>query len=306
MPEYRVESYVRLCRELSIPILSPEIVAGGVFTPRRVDPPRGRRHEPHRRGPRRHHRGAQDGDRLRGLRPPLRDAHGGLGQPSGLRGDHGGHLANTTRRACSRRASTTTRPTPTSRTPATRSTPTAMSTMPKGPAWATRSSGTTSTTTSSSPELTRRTRRDRRTMSSIRRTVQMIDLLARQGPAGRSRRGAAAQAAARLGAPHAARPRRRRRSSSAPPTASGSSRYRLLEITGLHLERIQLPRAGAAVRRADRRGDARDGQRHVAQRRARHLHRQGARQRGHAARHARSARAARSIAAAPARRCWPT
>ena len=32
MPEYRVESYVRLCRELSIPVLSPEITAGGVFT----------------------------------------------------------------------------------------------------------------------------------------------------------------------------------------------------------------------------------------------------------------------------------
>ena len=32
MPEYRVESYVRLARELSIPILSPEIVAGGVFS----------------------------------------------------------------------------------------------------------------------------------------------------------------------------------------------------------------------------------------------------------------------------------
>jgi L-alanine-DL-glutamate epimerase-like enolase superfamily enzyme len=32
MPEYRVESYVRLCRELTIPILSPEISAGGVFT----------------------------------------------------------------------------------------------------------------------------------------------------------------------------------------------------------------------------------------------------------------------------------
>jgi L-alanine-DL-glutamate epimerase-like enolase superfamily enzyme len=32
MPEYRVESYVRLCRELSIPICSPEIAAGGVFT----------------------------------------------------------------------------------------------------------------------------------------------------------------------------------------------------------------------------------------------------------------------------------
>jgi len=32
MPEYRVESYVRLCRELSIPVLAPEIAAGGVFT----------------------------------------------------------------------------------------------------------------------------------------------------------------------------------------------------------------------------------------------------------------------------------
>jgi L-alanine-DL-glutamate epimerase-like enolase superfamily enzyme len=32
MPEYRPETYVRLCRELSIPILSPEIAAGGVFT----------------------------------------------------------------------------------------------------------------------------------------------------------------------------------------------------------------------------------------------------------------------------------
>ena len=32
MPAYRVESYVRLSRELSIPILSPEIVAGGVFS----------------------------------------------------------------------------------------------------------------------------------------------------------------------------------------------------------------------------------------------------------------------------------
>jgi L-alanine-DL-glutamate epimerase-like enolase superfamily enzyme len=32
MPEYRVESYVRLARELRIPILSPEIAAGHVFT----------------------------------------------------------------------------------------------------------------------------------------------------------------------------------------------------------------------------------------------------------------------------------
>jgi L-alanine-DL-glutamate epimerase-like enolase superfamily enzyme len=32
MPEYRVESYVRLSRELDIPILSPEITEGNVFT----------------------------------------------------------------------------------------------------------------------------------------------------------------------------------------------------------------------------------------------------------------------------------
>lgn len=32
MPEYRVESYVKLARELSIPILSPEIAAGSFFT----------------------------------------------------------------------------------------------------------------------------------------------------------------------------------------------------------------------------------------------------------------------------------
>jgi L-alanine-DL-glutamate epimerase-like enolase superfamily enzyme len=32
MPEYRVESYVRLCKELTIPILSPEIIAGGVYS----------------------------------------------------------------------------------------------------------------------------------------------------------------------------------------------------------------------------------------------------------------------------------
>lgn len=32
MPEHRVESYVRLSRDLSIPVLSPEIAEGGVFT----------------------------------------------------------------------------------------------------------------------------------------------------------------------------------------------------------------------------------------------------------------------------------
>ena len=32
MPEYRVESYVRLARELDIPILSPEIAAGSLYT----------------------------------------------------------------------------------------------------------------------------------------------------------------------------------------------------------------------------------------------------------------------------------
>jgi len=32
MPEYRVESYVRLSRELDIPVLSPEIAAGSIYT----------------------------------------------------------------------------------------------------------------------------------------------------------------------------------------------------------------------------------------------------------------------------------
>jgi L-alanine-DL-glutamate epimerase-like enolase superfamily enzyme len=32
MPEYRVETYVKLARELSIPILSPEIAAGSIYT----------------------------------------------------------------------------------------------------------------------------------------------------------------------------------------------------------------------------------------------------------------------------------
>ena len=32
MPETRVEMYAKLCRELDIPVLSPEIAAGGVFT----------------------------------------------------------------------------------------------------------------------------------------------------------------------------------------------------------------------------------------------------------------------------------
>ena len=32
MPEYRVSSYEKLCVELEIPILSPEVVAGSFFT----------------------------------------------------------------------------------------------------------------------------------------------------------------------------------------------------------------------------------------------------------------------------------
>ncbi len=32
MPEYRVQSYVKLCRELTIPVLSPEIAAGSLYT----------------------------------------------------------------------------------------------------------------------------------------------------------------------------------------------------------------------------------------------------------------------------------
>ena len=34
MPEYQVESYVRLARQLEIPICSPEIAEGGIYTER--------------------------------------------------------------------------------------------------------------------------------------------------------------------------------------------------------------------------------------------------------------------------------
>ena len=69
--------------------------------------------------------------------------------------------------------------------------------------------------------------------------------------------------------------------------------FRLLEITGLQLERIEFPALARPFCRAHRRSDPRDRQHQCAERTARGLRRQGARQRGHAARYAhRLARAA--------------
>ena len=91
MPEYRVESYVRLARELTIPILSPEITEGNVFTRAdwilrgasdmsRMDVNRG------------DHGRQEDGDRLRGVRGQVRDPHERLGQSSVARLGERGHL----------------------------------------------------------------------------------------------------------------------------------------------------------------------------------------------------------------------
>ncbi len=109
MPEYRVESYVRLCRELTIPILSPEIVAGGVFTRAEWILRGAGGHEPHRRRARRHHRRAQDRDRL--PRPTACAARSTWRAGATCRSAARRRRtpANTTRRGCWRPASTTTR-----------------------------------------------------------------------------------------------------------------------------------------------------------------------------------------------------
>ena len=115
--------------------------------PGRVDPARRRRHEPHRRHARRHHRRAQDRDRVRGLRPPLRDPHGRLGQPAGL-GATSEDTSEYYEKGLLAPGVDYDAPHPyLTATPATRSTPTATSTCPPARAWATTSCGTTSTTT---------------------------------------------------------------------------------------------------------------------------------------------------------------
>ena len=147
MPEYRVESYVRLSRELTIPILSPEIVAGGVFSRAEWIL-----------------RGAGDMSRIDVVRGGITgarktaivcEAYGlrcemhmaGLGQSPGPRRDAGGHFGVLREGTCWRRASITTRRIRISRPPATGSTRTATSTCRRVRAWVTKSTGTTSTAT---------------------------------------------------------------------------------------------------------------------------------------------------------------
>ena len=147
MSEYRVDAYVKLAAELDIPILSPEIAPGSIYT--RADWIL---------------RGASDMSRFDVLRGgitgahkmaaiceaygvKLRDAHGGLWQPA----DPGLHQRGRVRLLRARprraRAGTTRRRSRTGTRSATRWTPTAMCASRKSRAWATRSTGTTSRAT---------------------------------------------------------------------------------------------------------------------------------------------------------------
>ena len=74
------------------PSCSPEIAEGPRLHPRRLDPARGLGHEPDRRAARRHHRGPEDGHRLRGVRRQVRDPHERLRQPPGAGRHQRGHL----------------------------------------------------------------------------------------------------------------------------------------------------------------------------------------------------------------------
>ena len=303
MPEYRVESYVRLCRELSIPILSPEIVAGGVFTRAewilrgagdmsRIDVVRG---------------GITGARKTAivceayGLRCEMHMAGWGNLQVCGATTED---TASTTRRACSRPASTTTRRTPTSRTTCDKIDADGYVTMPKGPGMGYEIDWDYIDDNLMNPEPAERTE-DGAGHTDVEHQADRVDpgAAGAKGPLGV--RAVAQQLELPLGSVHRLL-LDLAEEGVVERTADGDWElsYRLLEITGLQLDRIAVAAPGAALRRADRRGDAGDGQRQRAQRRVRRLHRQGARQRGHAARHAASARAARSIAAAPARRCW--
>ena len=131
-------------------------------------------------------------------------------------------------------------------------------------------------------------------MSSIRRSIQALDLLARKGPLGV--RAVAQQLGLPLGSVHRLL-LDLAEEGVVERTAEGEWElsFRLLEITGLQLDRLQFSRLAQPLCRKDRRGDEGDRQHQCAQRHGRRLHRQGARQRGHAARSAGSARAARCI-----------
>ena len=103
-------------------------------------------------------------------------------------------------------------------------------------------------------------------MSSTRRTVAILDLLARRGPLGV--RAVAQQLKLPLGSVHRIL-LDLAEESVVERTADGDwdLSHRLFEITGRQLDRIQLAAAGAALRRADRGGDARDCERLPPQRR---------------------------------------
>ena len=92
MNEYRVAAYEKLCRELDDPDLVPGDRGRQHLHPRRLDPPRRLRHEPHRRAARGHHRRQEAGLRLRGVRRQVRDPHERLRQPADPGRDERGHL----------------------------------------------------------------------------------------------------------------------------------------------------------------------------------------------------------------------
>ena len=269
MPEYRVESYVRLGRELTIPILSPEIVAGGVFSRAEWIL-----------------RGAGDMSRIDVVRGGITgarktaivcEAYGlrcemhmaGWGNLQVLRRDLGGHLrvlregpAGAGRRL--RRAASVPQ-----RAPATGSTPTATSTCRKGPGmgyeivWdyiddnlidpdglGTRSSG--------------RARAPCACRASGDRS-RSLDLLARKGPLGV--RAVAQQLGLPLGSVHrllldlaeedvVERDRGRRVGAVVPAARDHRPAARAARVAA----------ARPAVRRKDRGGDAGDGQHQRAQR----------------------------------------
>ena len=78
-------------------------------------------------------------------------------------------------------------------------------------------------------------------MSSIRRSIQVLDLLARKGPLGV--RAVAQQLQLPLGSVHRLLiDLPRRTSSSAPPDGEWDLSFRLVAITGLQLDRLELPR----------------------------------------------------------------
>ena len=149
MPEYRVRAYVKLCRELDIPICrrrsrqaaSTPAPTGSSAAPSdmsRIDVLRG---------------GITGVKKMaaivRSVRRQVRDPHERLRQPADPGRHQRGHLRILRARAAAPRASTTRRRRPTWKRSATRWTPTAMSICRRSRGWAIASSGTTSRNTAS-------------------------------------------------------------------------------------------------------------------------------------------------------------